>query len=80
MKMRRTTPPTGLPLLAGLVSGACLAADNARESSPRAAELARFAANVAADGAALEKRSGRQPRAHPARCAVPVVSPMPAFP
>ena len=55
MKMRCTTLPAGIVLLTVLMSGACLAADNAQESSLRAAELARFAANVAADGAALEK-------------------------
>jgi len=54
MKMRCTTLPAGLFLLAALMSGACLAGDKT-ETSLRAAELARFAANVAADSAALEK-------------------------
>jgi len=55
MKTRCTTLSAGLLLMAALLSGACLAKDNTRESSLRAAELARFAANVAADGPALEK-------------------------
>ena len=54
MKTRCTTLPA-LLLVTALVSGACHAGDNPRESSLRAAELARFNANVAADGAALEK-------------------------
>ncbi|HEX6397943.1 MAG TPA: nuclear transport factor 2 family protein [Steroidobacteraceae bacterium] len=41
--------------MAALMSGACLAGDNARESALRAAEVARFEANVNADQAALDK-------------------------
>ena len=55
MKTRRTTLHAALIVVAALMSGACLAKDNAREASLRAAELARFQANVDADGAALDK-------------------------
>ena len=41
--------------MAVLLSTTCLARDNSREQSLRAAELARFQANVDADGAALDK-------------------------
>ena len=55
MKTRRTTPPAVLFAVAALLSLACLAKDNAREAALRAAELARFEANVKADSAALER-------------------------
>ena len=55
MKTRRTTLPAALFALAALMSVACLAKDNAREQSLRAAELARFEANVNADAATLDK-------------------------
>jgi hypothetical protein len=53
MKTRRTTLPAALFAVAALMSVACLAKDNAKEQSLRAAELARFEASVNADGAAL---------------------------
>jgi len=55
MKTRRTTLPAALVLLAALLSGTCLAKDNSREAALRAAEIARFEANVNADGAALDR-------------------------
>jgi hypothetical protein len=55
MKTRRTTPPAVLFAVAAFMSVACLAKDNAREATLRAAELARFEANVKADGRALER-------------------------
>jgi hypothetical protein len=55
MKTRRTTLPAALFAVAALMSVACLAKDNAKEQSLRAAELARFEANVNADGAALDR-------------------------
>jgi ketosteroid isomerase-like protein len=58
MKTRRTTPPVALFALSMLMSGACLAADNAAgadEAGARAANLARFDAAVRGDVAALDK-------------------------
>ncbi|HKU89180.1 MAG TPA: nuclear transport factor 2 family protein [Steroidobacteraceae bacterium] len=55
MKTRRTTLPAALIVVTALLSGACLAKDNPRESALRSAEIARFQANVNADAAALEK-------------------------
>jgi hypothetical protein len=55
MKTRHTALHAALIVVAALMSGTCLAKDNAREAALRAAELARFQANVDADGAALEK-------------------------
>lgn len=55
MKTRRTTLPSALIVVAALLSGTCLARDNSREASLRAAEIARFEANVNADAAALDK-------------------------
>jgi ketosteroid isomerase-like protein len=55
MKTRRTTLPTGLFVVAALMSAGCLAKDNAREAALRAAELARMDATVKADAAALER-------------------------
>jgi len=55
MKTRRTTLPAALIVLAALLSGTCLAKDNSREAALRAAEIARFEANVNADAAALER-------------------------
>ena len=55
MKTRRTTPPAVLFAVAALMSVACLAKDNAREAALRTAEIARFEANVKADGQALER-------------------------
>jgi len=55
MKTRRITLPAGLFVVASLLSSACLARDNPREAALRAAEIARFAANVKADTAALDK-------------------------
>src|SRR4051812_22798650 len=55
MKTRRTTLQAAFIVVAALVSGACLAKDNATEAALRAAEIARFRANVDADGAALDK-------------------------
>jgi hypothetical protein len=55
MKTRRTTLQAALIVVAALMSGACLAKDTAREAALRAAEIARFQANVDADGAALDK-------------------------
>jgi len=59
MKTRRTTarllPAYLLTAVAALSSGACLAADNAREAALRSAELARFKASVDNDAAALER-------------------------
>ncbi|HEU4592145.1 MAG TPA: nuclear transport factor 2 family protein [Steroidobacteraceae bacterium] len=59
MKTRRTTLPAALCAVAAFMS-VCLAKDTAakdtpREQSLRAAEIARFAANVDADAAALER-------------------------
>jgi hypothetical protein len=53
MKTRRTTPPAVLFAVAALMSAGCLAKDNAREAALRAAELARFEANVNADAKVL---------------------------
>jgi hypothetical protein len=58
MKTRRTTPPAVLFTVAALMSVACLAKDNAREAALRAAEIARFEANVKADEAALDRLLG----------------------
>jgi hypothetical protein len=55
MKTRRTTLPAALIVVAALLSGACLAKDNSREAALRDAEIARFEANVNADGAALDQ-------------------------
>lgn len=55
MKTRRTTPPAVLLAVAALMSFSCLAKDSAHEATLRAAELARFEANVKADEAALER-------------------------
>ena len=55
MKTRRIALPAAVFLTAALMTGACLAKDNARESALRAAEVARFAANVSADEGALDK-------------------------
>jgi hypothetical protein len=55
MKTRRTRLPAAFIVVAALMTGMCLAKDNAREAALRAAEIARFEANVNADGAALEK-------------------------
>jgi len=55
MKTRRTTPPAVLFAVTALMSVACLAKDNAREAALRTAEIARFEANVKADGQALER-------------------------
>jgi ketosteroid isomerase-like protein len=55
MKTRCTTLPAALVIVAALLSGVCLAKDNAQEDALRTAELARFAASVAADTAALDK-------------------------
>jgi len=54
MSLRRTMP-AALFALASLLSVACPAKDNAREAALRAAEIARFEANVKADTAALDK-------------------------
>jgi ketosteroid isomerase-like protein len=59
MKTRRTTA-RHLPLhlliaVATLMSGACLAKDNPRETALRDAEMARFKASVENDAAALER-------------------------
>jgi ketosteroid isomerase-like protein len=55
MKTRRTTLQSAFIVVAALVSGTCLAKDNATEAGLRAAEIARFQANVDADGAALDR-------------------------
>src|SRR3954464_10903478 len=55
MKTRRTTLQAALIVVTALMSGACPAKDNAREAALRAAEVARFHANVDADAAALDK-------------------------
>jgi hypothetical protein len=55
MNMRRRGLPAVLMVLAAGMSCACLAADNAREAALRDAETQRFAANVAADAAALDR-------------------------
>jgi hypothetical protein len=55
MKTRRTNVPAALLAVAALMSVSCLAKDNAKHQSLREAELARFEANVTADGTALEK-------------------------
>jgi hypothetical protein len=53
MKTRRIAPRAALLMMAALSASACLAGDNARQAAVRAAELARFEANVNADAAAL---------------------------
>lgn len=55
MKTRCTTLPATLIVVAALLSGSCLAKDNTREAALRTAEIARFQANVDADGAALDQ-------------------------
>jgi len=55
MKTRRTTPPAVLFAVAAFMSVACLAKDSAREAALRTAEIARFEANVKADGHALDR-------------------------
>lgn len=55
MKTRCTTLPATLIVVAALLSGSCLAKDNGREAALRTAEVARFQAQVDADGAALGK-------------------------
>ena len=55
MKTRRTTAPAVLIAVTAMLSGACLAADNSRETAVKAAEVARFAAVVAGDSKAVDK-------------------------
>lgn len=55
MKTRRNARPAAVFLALALMTGACLAKDSNRESALRAAEVARFAANVSADEAALDR-------------------------
>ena len=55
MKTRCTTLPATFIVVAALMSGSCLAKDNSREAALRSAEVARFQAQVDADGAALGK-------------------------
>jgi len=55
MKTRCTTLSATLIVVAALLSGSCIAKDNGREAALRSAEIARFQANVDADGAALDQ-------------------------
>jgi len=55
MKTRCTTLPATLFAVTSLLSVACVAKDNTREAALRAAEVARFEANVKADTAALDR-------------------------
>ena len=51
----RLAAVSAVTVAAALMSGACLAKDNVRDAALRAAEIARFQANVNADDAALAR-------------------------
>ena len=51
----RLAAVSAVTVVVALMSGACLAKDNVRDAALRAAEIARFEANVNADAAALER-------------------------